>query len=60
MFLLFGNLVQSFISFGTAVIQQTSNTTDSSAQAVQDAAKSFWHEASKDALILVLVGISES
>lgn len=58
MSLIFGNLTNSFVRFGTAVQQQIQNPSAEGAQLVRDLAKSFRHDASTDALILV--GIGES
>lgn len=48
MTVIFGNLIQSFINFGTAVQNQ---------QGVDQAAENFRHNASTDAAILAYIGI---
>lgn len=56
MTLLFGRLVQSFVSFGTAV--QTVNPNDPTAEAALQAAKNqFKHDAALDASYLVYIGM---
>ena len=57
MALIFGNLVQSFVAFGSALTTQSLNPTANGAAQLQEAAKQFRHEASKDALILVFIGM---
>jgi ATP-binding cassette, subfamily B (MDR/TAP), member 1 len=55
--LLFGNLAQTFVAFGTAVEQQLADPTSQSLQqAVKDAAKNFRHSIDIDSLFLFLVG----
>lgn len=57
MTLIFGNLTNQFVKFGTAVNEQNQNPSQDAAMALRDAAKGFRHEASKDALILVGIGM---
>jgi ATP-binding cassette subfamily B (MDR/TAP) protein 1 len=55
MTLVFGNLVQSFVNFGTNIAE--ANTGDTEAQArLLSAADAFRHVAAKDATILVYIG----
>ena len=58
--LIFGNLTQSFVLFGTAIQQQLSNPSTDSIEQVRNAAGSFRHAAARDSLILVLIGESRS
>ena len=55
MSIIFGNLTQDFVTFGTA-LQGVSDGTATEAD-VQAAAAGFRHSASHDALILVYIGI---
>lgn len=55
MSIIFGNLTQSFISFGTAVQNFNSGSGDSAT--VAEAAARFRHAANKDAAILTYIGI---
>jgi ATP-binding cassette subfamily B (MDR/TAP) protein 1 len=56
MSLIFGNLTQSFVSFGQAAMNQAQHPSDMGAEGLKQAAASFRHEASKDALLLVVIG----
>ena len=55
MSIIFGNLTESFIKFGTAV--QNLNAGSGSIQEVESAASGFRHSANTDAAILVYIGI---
>ena len=58
MSLIFGNLTQSFVAFGSAVQSEFKNPTQSGAEALNLAAASFRKQAAHDALILVGIGKS--
>ena len=56
MSLIFGNLTNAFIKFGTTTNTARSNPTPANIQALQEAADDFRSVASHDALLLVAIG----
>jgi ATP-binding cassette subfamily B (MDR/TAP) protein 1 len=55
MSLLFGNLIQDFVDFETAIRNISTNDTESSLM-VEEAAHAFRHAAAKDASYLTYMG----
>jgi ATP-binding cassette subfamily B (MDR/TAP) protein 1 len=55
MSLLFGNLVQDFVNFETAISKASTNDPESSLM-VEEAARAFRHAAAKDASYLTYMG----
>src|ERR1700761_2574380 len=56
MSLIFGNLTNTFIKFGTTASEAASDPTPANIQALQGAADNFKSVASHDALLLVAIG----